>query len=241
VDAYVRSRPSYPEALFTLLADEMGLEAGHTVLDIGSGTGILTAPFLERGHRVMAVEPNEAMRASAEDAFRDDPRFLSVDGTAEKTGLLRDVADFVVAGQAFHWFDPAGAATELRRVLRPGGWAVVVWNHRKTAGTPLWEDFEAFRLEWGTDYSSIARRYAEPSALATFFNEGVYHECALPNEQRLDRDGLRARMESTSYMPGPGHPDHEAMTQALDSLFEEHQDGGSVRIEYDTLAFWGHL
>jgi len=219
----------------------MGLEAAHTVLDVGSGTGILTAPFLQRGHPVIAVEPNGAMRASAEEAFGGNPRFTSVEGTAEDTGLAADVADFVVAGQAFHWFEPHRAATELRRVLRPGGWAVVVWNHRKTVGSPLWEAFESFRLEWGADYSAIARRYAEPSALGAFFKQGTYQERALANEQRLDREGLRARMESTSYLPGPGQSNHEAMIVALDALFDEHQDGGSVRIEYDTLVFWGHL
>jgi len=49
---------------------------------------------------------------------------------AEALPLPDGDVDAVVAGQAAHWFDPAPAALELRRVLRPGGVVGLVWNAR---------------------------------------------------------------------------------------------------------------
>ncbi len=38
--------------------------------------------------------------------------------------------DFVTAGQAFHWFEPAAARVEFQRILKPAGWVVLIWNER---------------------------------------------------------------------------------------------------------------
>ena len=64
---YVRHRPSYPAAVIACLTREFGLRQEHVVADLGSGTGILTRMLLENDNRVYAVEPNDAMRAAAED------------------------------------------------------------------------------------------------------------------------------------------------------------------------------
>ena len=82
---------------------------GAVVADVGSGTGLLARVFLGRGHRVYGVEPNAAMRAAAGEDLRGFPAFVSVAGTAEQTTLPDAGVDLVVAGQAFHWFDPAPA------------------------------------------------------------------------------------------------------------------------------------
>ena len=241
VASYVRSRPSYPPDLFRFLHEELGLRPHHTVVDVGSGTGILTAQLLALGNRVLAVEPNEAMREAAEASLGDHDQFVSVDGSAEETGLPTDVADYVVAGQAFHWFDPPRASRELGRVLCSGGWAIVVWNHRRLTGSPFLQAYEAFLLEWGTDYATVAGRHADAAALGAFFRDGEYRERAFPNVQTLDEQGLLDRFFSSSYLPGPRHPDRGRMVTAARQLFRRHQLGGSVRVEYDTLTYWGRL
>src|SRR5262245_51950923 len=87
VDDYVKYRPSYPSALFDALERECGLTRPSLVADVGSGTGIATAPLLARGHRVYGVEPNAAMRAAAERMLGAEPGFTSVAGRAEATTL----------------------------------------------------------------------------------------------------------------------------------------------------------
>ena len=92
------------------------------VLDLGAGTGQLTSVLLDLGLDVTAVEPDGAMRALV------DPRATGLAGTAERVPLADASVDGVLVGQAWHWFDPASAVAEVRRVLRPGGTLGLLWN-----------------------------------------------------------------------------------------------------------------
>src|SRR6267143_1713901 len=82
---YVRYRPSYPSALMDLLRTECGLRPDHVVADVGSGTGILSAFFLENGNHVFGVEPNDEMRRAGEELLSTFGKFSSVAGSAEAT------------------------------------------------------------------------------------------------------------------------------------------------------------
>ena len=106
VENYVRYRPGYPKEILELLKRECGLDSDAVIADIGSGTGKLSEIFLENGNIVIGVEPGAGMRAAAESILASHPNFQSVVGTAEATTLANSSVDFIVAGQAFHWFDP---------------------------------------------------------------------------------------------------------------------------------------
>ena len=134
---YLRYRPSYPPALLDRLGKECGLRREHVIADIGSGTGLLSKLFLEHGNSVMGVEPNGEMRAGGEDFLREYSNFSSINGSAERTTLAPASVDFITAGQAFHWFDVGKAAIEFRRILKLGGWVVVVWQDRRMEETPF--------------------------------------------------------------------------------------------------------
>ena len=123
---YASSRPGYPDALYDALWEKAGLGPGSEMADLGSGTGISAEPLLERGAVVFCVEPNDAMRQAAETALAGYPKFQSVAGTAERTGLAGHSVDFVMAAQAFHWFDQGAVRLECARILRPGGSAAII-------------------------------------------------------------------------------------------------------------------
>ena len=241
VSDYARYRPSYPPELMELLRAEAGLRPEHVVADVGSGTGLLSEPFLANGNVVYAVEPNRAMAAAAHDALGGNARFRDVDGRAEATGLEPGSVDFIVVGQAFHWFDVPRARTEFLRVLRPRGWVVLVWNIRRVDGTPFLRDYEAFLRQWGTDYKEVSSTYQDQAALSAFFGPGGYQTVMFHNRQAFDLEGLRGRLLSSSYTPAPGHPGREPMLAALPALFERHQAGGQVAFEYDTFVYYGRL
>ncbi|MEU6171029.1 class I SAM-dependent methyltransferase [Streptantibioticus parmotrematis] len=97
----------------------------RTVLDLAAGAGTLTALLAERVPEVVAVEPDDRMRAVLA-ARRPDVRALR--GTAESIPLTDGRVDAVVVSSAWHWFDAPRAVTEIARVLRPGGTLGVVWN-----------------------------------------------------------------------------------------------------------------
>src|SRR5712691_7831802 len=128
---YVRYRPGYPPAVLDLLRTDCGLRPDHVVADIGSGTGILSKLFLENGNRVFGVEPNAEMRQAGEEYLASYDGFSSIEGSAESTTLADSSVDFITAAQAFHWFDPQAARREFARILKPGGWVVILWNDRR--------------------------------------------------------------------------------------------------------------
>src|SRR5213595_654680 len=122
VENYIKYRPGYPDAVIDLLTEECRLTQQSIIADIGSGTGILSELFLKNGNSVFAIEPNAAMRRTAEDLLRKHPKFTSIDAAAEATTLDIASVDFVTAAQAFHWFDRKNARKEFARILKPEGW-----------------------------------------------------------------------------------------------------------------------
>ncbi|MCA1630677.1 MAG: class I SAM-dependent methyltransferase [Acidobacteria bacterium] len=237
---YVAYRPGYPAEVIEFLRDELGLAPGALVADVGSGTGILSGLLLEAGCRVAGVEPNDAMRAAAESRLKSFAEFRSVKGTAEATTLEPASVDFVAAAQAFHWFDAEGARAEFRRILKPGGWVVLVWNMRRTDSTPFLRDYEKLLREFGTDYAQVNCEQASEDQIAEFF-AGGFGSASFDNFQSFDFSGLRGRLLSSSYVPLAGHPKFEPMLAALRQLFDAHQRQDRVRVEYDAKVYYGRL
>ena len=236
---YVRYRPDYPPALLRWLHEVQGVAPPWTVADIGAGTGISSKMFLDAGHPVVAVEPNAAMRQAAQDMLGASPRFRTVDGSAEATGLPDASVDLVSAAQAFRWFDQQAVKPEWRRILRPEGLVAVYWNTRRLTGTPFLEGYEQLLLDYGTDYSSVAERYGDDAHMRRWFGAGLRGVASFPHAQRLDFDSLKGRLLSSSYAPREGHPRHAPMLEALRRLFDATQVDGTVDFAYDTRVFAG--
>jgi SAM-dependent methyltransferase len=244
VDDYVKYRPSYPPAVIDAIESRAGLRAGARIADVGSGTGISTRPWLERGYEVFGVEPNDAMRAAAERLLGAYPGFHSVRGTAEATTLPDASMDLVVAAQAFHWFRPEQARAELRRITVPPFRVALVWNERLTQGAFL-EAYERALLEHAIDYAKVDHRNIDAGAIERFFGGPSgpvpVDRIAFDNAQRFDREGFFGRALSSSYVPQQGHPKHEAMMAALGRVFDAHQQGGVVELRYRTVLYSGEL
>src|SRR4051794_22174204 len=209
VGAYVAARPPDPGKNLHHPRDAIGLTPSWRVVDVGSGTGISCELFLANGNEVIGVEPNGAMRTAAEQSLRRFAAFRSVDGSAEATTLPDACADLVVAAQAFHWFDPAAARAEALRILRPGGYALLVWNDRQLGGTRFLEAYEDLLITFGTDYLKSRHNNIGDAELAAFFGPAGWKTATFPNHQRLDLAGLRARLLSSSYVPQEGDPRYE--------------------------------
>jgi SAM-dependent methyltransferase len=241
VENYVRHRPGYPPAVIDILRIEASLGASDVVADVGSGTGILSELFLKAGHDVFGVEPNAEMRAAAEKQLLAYPRFHSVDGSAEETTLGRRSVDFVAAGQAFHWFDRKKARDEFRRILRNPARVALLWNDRRTAGSRFSERYEDLLRVFGTDYAAVDHKNIGAETFDRFFGSGNWTSISLPNEQRLDLQGLRGRLLSSSYVPAPGRGRHAEMMDELEKIFASTNEEGFVRMEYETKIYLGEL
>lgn len=240
VENYVRYRPGYPQEVLTALQALCGLLPSHAIADIASGTGIWTRMLLENSNRVFGVEPNAEMRAAGERLLADFPSFSSVAGTAEKTTLAEQSVDFVTAAQAAHWFDREKARREFVRILKPQGWLALLWNERVTDSTKFLRDYEQLLLTYGTDYQDI-RHERTTDAVNEFFDPAPYQERVFDLRQEFDHAGIEGRLLSSSYAPGPEHPQHVPMLRELRRIFNDCAVEGRAAFDYKTRLYFGRL
>ncbi len=241
VENYIRYRPGYPPAIIDLLRAECQLTPDSTIADVGSGTGMLTELFLKNGNRVYGVEPNQEMRQAAERLLAGYPQFVSLAARAESIPLDDASVDFVTAGQSFHWFERESARREFARLLRPGGWVVLIWNVRRRAATPFMTAYEQLVRKYAVDYEMVKQKHVDQAGLAAFFAPAGYRQATFDNHQVFDLEGVKGRLLSSSYTPEEGHPNYVPMLEALRAIFEEYQEDGRVTFDYDCQVYYGQL
>jgi ubiquinone/menaquinone biosynthesis C-methylase UbiE len=224
--------------MFDHLFSVGALFPGARVADLGSGTGIFTELLLDRGLMVHAVEPNEDMRRMAESRLWERAGFSSVAGRAERTTLPDGSVDAVTAAQAFHWFDVEATRDEMRRILRPGGQVIMVWNNRE-------RDLDEFHRAFSELMDEHARGKEEVDSLRKdvqdrFFPHG-YHLAQFHHSKEYDLETLECLAVSASYMPKEGEDGYDGMMSGLCRVFSGHQVGGKVRLHYRTDCYHGRL
>ncbi|WP_208115460.1 class I SAM-dependent methyltransferase [Labedaea rhizosphaerae] len=185
---YAEHRPDYPPyGIAWALAG--CAHAVRDVLDLAAGTGALTRGLVATGHRITAVEPDDQMRA---ELSRRVPEVPALAGTAEEIPLPDNSTDAVMVGQAFHWFDPERALTEIARVLRPGGALGLLWNGEDDSVG--WVR-ELVRL----NTSSVSRKSRTMNELPTHPSFGAFEERAFPHSQRRTAESLTATIGTHSH------------------------------------------
>jgi ubiquinone/menaquinone biosynthesis C-methylase UbiE len=239
VDNYVRFRPGYPLEAVELLKKECGLTLDSVIADIAFGTGIFTRMLVENGNRVFGVEPNADMRRAGEQFLASYSRFTSVTGTAEATTLPDHSVDIVTAAQAAHWFDREKARREFIRILKPGGWLVLLWNDRRMDSTEFLRQYEQLLRTYGTDYEDV-RQQGMTLAIEGFFGQ-AFQTREFEYKQTFDYAGIEGRLLSSSYIPQKDHPKYDPMLRELHRIFDGHQVNGKVSFDYDTRVYYGHL
>lgn len=240
VENYVKYRPSYPIKVLEFFRDEMNLTENSIIADIGSGTGISAKIFLENGNLVFGVEPNKAMREAAEEFLRDFPHFRSVNGTAENTNLPEKSVDFIIAAQAFHWFDAEKTHLEFKRILRPQGFVALIWNERQLNTNEFLINYEKFLKKFANDYEKVRHDKIDEKTLGDFFQTEFCRQ-TFSNVQLLDFEGLKGRMLSSSYMPSETDLRFEPMMRELKTLFDNFAEKGKIQLLYNTNIFFTRI
>jgi len=227
-DDYAKYRPTYPSEAIDALLHGLGAPAALFAVDVGAGTGIASRLLAARGVRVLAVEPNRAMREAAE----ADPRVTFVEGTAESFPIADGSADLVLAAQAFHWFRAEPSVREMGRALRAGGRLALMWNRRSTADA-LTAGYRDALLVVGANPTLEAM----DSDVEAVERSGLFGPTRVErflHAHRLDREALIGRALSASYVPKDG-PALTELVAKLDALYARHADAsGHVAMVYET-------
>ena len=229
VQEYERYRLGYPAEVLDLLREHCGLRANDVIADVGAGTGMVARLFLEAGNPVIALEPNAEMREACARALGGYAGFRAVDATAEATGLRTGSVDMVSVGRAFHWFDQPRALREFGRILRPGGWVVVLANRRQHGGSAQAEEFEALLMEYGNDYARVREGYSSYVDLHPY-GDGKVFKARMPGEEELSIEQFLGQARSYSMVPLAGQPRDAAMQAALHAFFARWNTGGRLRV-----------
>ena len=240
VDAYMRYRPRYPDAIVETLTAEAGLTPASVVADVGCGTGISSALFLRNGNRVYGIEPNAAMREAATAQLDAYAAFTPIDGAAEATTLEDSTVDYVVAGQALHWFRLEETRDEFARILRPGGWVALFWNLRNVEASPFMDGYETRLKRYSPDYERVHQTRLDDSDHSALFGHNGYQARSFANPYWLDFAAVMGRTASSSYAPTVDDPAYGQLEADLKALFNEHAVDGVVRFEYTTEFLFGH-
>ncbi|MBW3589332.1 MAG: class I SAM-dependent methyltransferase [Actinobacteria bacterium] len=236
-DDYDRGRPGYSPEAIDFLTREFSITSQTNVLDVGAGTGKLTAQILSTGADVAALEPVEGMRRRLEENL---PDVRIVGGSAESIMLANESIDIIVCGQSFHWFHTEKALRDFYRVLRPGGGLALLWNHREVSAG--WTE-EVTRI---MDRHEPAARQLDASTTwpNDFERVGLFsplQKQQFEHSQVVDLKTLLAAVKSRSYIASLNEPDQRRVLDEVLELVETHpdlKDRDVFELPYITDLYW---
>ena len=221
---YERGRPTYPAELVAWLVPGDAM----TVVDVGAGTGKLTAALVAPGRTVVAVDPDAQMLAALRGRL---PEVETREGTGEALPFPDASVDAVTFGQSWHWVDPTRGSAEAARVLRPGGVLGLIWNIRDE------------RAAWVAELSTVmhhsaAERVIDGGGPQVAEPLGPLETREVAWERRMSIEDVVAMAASRSYVI-TAEPDRR--TRILDAVRDLAgsvvEADGLVRLPYVTYSY----
>ena len=177
--------------------------------------------LLENGNPVFGVEPNAEMRKR---------RRTSAGGVSElhQRGRNRRSNHSCRSQRRFRHRRASRALVrsherprrEFVRILKPGGWLVLLWNERLTDSTPFLRDYEQLLLTYGTDYQEV-RHERTTESVNEFFDPAPFQERVFDMRQEFDYAGVEGRLLSSSYAPGPDIRNMRRCCASCERIFEQ--------------------
>ncbi|MDR0930804.1 MAG: class I SAM-dependent methyltransferase [Clostridiales bacterium] len=238
---YNAYRPPYPKEFIALLCDKLSVTNKSIIADVGSGTGMLTERFLETGASVYGVEPNDEMRAVAEENLANFNNFTSVKGFDKDTTLPQNSVDFVVAGLAFHFFDRLAFAKECKRILHPDGKVCLIWNNR-SYDSEIYKKSSAICRKYCPTYKGMFGdiTYNTPEIFEDIFGKNCEY-CEFKYDYPMNKDYFVNMFLTFSYTPNEGDENYNAFVGELENLFDEYENNDQILFPFTTFAYCGSL
>ncbi|MDB4635331.1 class I SAM-dependent methyltransferase [bacterium] len=230
-DAYLE-RPDYADNAIDAMLKVSGTEKGDRFCDVGAGVAHLTLMLAKRGMDVVAVEPNDAMRANGIKRTENMPDVQWHEGTGEDTGQKPQDFDMVTFGSSFNVCDRERALTETARILKPLGWFACMWNHRHLED-PIQSEIEDIIREKVEGYGYGARREDQRAVIdaSGLFGPVVHLDSRVMHEQTLDECIKAWRSHAT--LERQSGPDFGAVVTAIETYLKS-LNTEVIQIPYST-------
>ncbi|MCH5320159.1 MAG: class I SAM-dependent methyltransferase [Eubacterium sp.] len=237
---YTIGRPIYADSLIDSLYADYGFSDKSTIADIGSGTGKFSSQLLDRKSLVYCVEPNDDMRIIAEAELKACDNFHSVKGTADNTCLEDNSADFITVAQAFHWFDVDAFKKECKRILKPDGRIVLIWNTRNLSADinqKCAEIYKKYCAKFRGFNGGIAH---DDERIKRFFDKG-YELKEFDNPLYYDKEKFINRCLSSSYSLKPNDAGYDEYMSLFEELFDKYNTDGKLCVPNKSVAYIGKV
>lgn len=197
-DVYAKGRPTYATQLIEYLFKEVGLNKNSVIADIGSGTGIFAKQLADFCNKVICIEPNEDMRRAACQDLSFYSNLQIVNGDAENTTLDNSSVDYITAAQSFHWFDVDKFIVESKRILKPNGKVILVWNMRDPGCDFYKENYKLF-AKYCPRFKGFSNGTKKDDPKIIKYFSGIYETIQFDNPIMFDRKKFINRCLSSSY------------------------------------------
>jgi len=240
-EKYARYRWDYAPAAIQAIFDFTHLNFTSTIADLGAGTGILTHHFAGKVGHLAAIEPDPGMLRFLAQALAKESSCLIVSACAENLPLPGECLDALLVAQAIHWFDPAASRAEIRRVLKPGGWLVLLRNTPLDHNPQLSAAVEAIN---GPEYGFQAPdrptgRRARPADF--FFAPDACQRLIFPFAFYQEWEAFIGSSDSAAYTPEEDHPLYPRYRQAMRAIFDHFSQDGAIEVRGQTELVFGQI
>ena len=180
------------------------------------------------------------MRHAAEKLLSKYPKFRSVDGDAENTSLSDCFADRVTTAQAFHWFDTEKFRAECQLILKPDGYAVLIWNVRDIEDPVNAELYQIFS-KYCPDFKGFSGGIKKNDSRIIQFFRGEYDYAAFDAPLLFNKEKFTARCLSGSYSLKDGDENFADYISEITALFEKYARNGLLTAANQSTAYIGKV
>lgn len=234
-ESYNIGRPDYPEAFFDYVYNEIGLRSGGVIADIGAGTGKITKKFLERGNKVFAVEPDNAMMRILKANTAKFTKCSLLENKAESTGILSNSVDFIFCGNSYIWFNRNDVIPEFKRIARDAK-AQNIMIARLGPGDDIYDDK---LIEINKKFSKLVLS-REPNTSPPF-KDNLYTDKLFEYVIYQSFEEFLHGCLSASDAPGPEDDCFDKYNSALKGLFDKYSIDGKLAGNFKLFCMMGSV
>lgn len=236
---YAAGRPLYSVEFIEYLKSEI-ITKHSVIADIGCGTGKFTKQLLETGNKVYGVEPNRKMLTLAVNELEKFDGFIPINGSSSATSLMENSVDVITAAQAFHWFDVKEFYLECKRILKPGGFVILIWNTRDLSDQINQDSYKIFK-KYCPEFKGFSGGITEDDIRIKVFFNNRYKKMYFENPIVYTKETFIKRCLSASYSLTANDDKFIEYIEELDKLFDKQSVSDTITMKNYTVAYIGTL